>query len=80
MPGCQICLVIPTWNGRLQLPIAGFFLTPDPLSCLTESSKVVRIVPTPLLRSLFGKLKEFEEVVAPELMGNLHQELLMHLK
>ena len=80
MPGCQSCLVRPTCNGRLQLPNAGLFLTPDPLSCLTESSKVVRILPTPLLRSLFDKLKEFEEVVAPELMGDFHQELLMHLK
>ena len=80
MPGCQICLVRPTCNGRLQLPNAGLFLTPDPLSCLTESSKVVRILPIPLLRSLFDKLKEFEEVVAPELMGDFHQELLMHLK
>ena len=80
MPGCQSCLVRPTCNGRLQLPNAGLFLTPDPLSCLTESSKVVRILPTPLLRSLFDKLKEFEEVVAPELMGDIHQELLMHLK
>ena len=80
MPGCQSCLVRPTCNGRLQLPNARLFLTPDPLSCLTESSKVVRILPTPLLRSLFDKLKEFEEVVAPELMGDIHQELVMHLK
>ena len=29
---------------------------------------------------MFDKLKEFEEVVAPELMGDIHQELLMHLK
>ena len=47
---------------------------------LTEGSKVVRILPTPLLRSLFDKSKEFEEVVAPELMGDINQELLMHLK
>ena len=80
MPGCQSCLVRPTCSGRLLLPKAGLFLTPDPLSCLMESSKVVRILPTPLLRSLFDKLKEFEEVVAPELMGDIHQELLMHLK
>ena len=80
MPGCQSCLVRPTCNGRLQLPNMGLFVTPDPLSCLTEGSKVVRILPTPLLRSLFDKLKEFEEVVAPELMGDIHQELLMHLK
>ena len=80
MPGCQSCLVRPTCDGRLQLPNAGLFLTPDPLSCLTESSKVVRILPTPLLRSLFCKLKEFEEVVARELMGDIHQEILMHLK
>ena len=80
MSGCQSCLVRPTCNGRLQLPNAGLFSTPDPLSCLAESSKVVRILPTPLLRSLFDKLKEFEEVVAPELMGDIHQELLMHLK
>ena len=80
MPGCQSCLVRPTCNARLQLPNAGLFLTPDPLSCLTENSKVVRILPTPLLRSLFDKLKKIEEVVAPELMGDIHQELLMHLK
>ena len=80
IPGCQSCLVRPTCDGRLQLPNAELFLTPDPLSCLTESSKVVRILPTPLLRSLFDKLKEFEEVVAPEIMGDIHQELLMNLK
>ena len=79
MPGGQSWLVRPTCNGRLQLPNAGLLLTSD-LSCLTESSKVVRILPTPLLRSLFDKLKEFEEVVAPELMGDIHQELLMHSK
>ena len=47
---------------------------------MTESSKLVRILPTPLLRSLFDKVKEFEEIVAPELMGDIHQELLVHLK
>ena len=78
MPGCQSCLVRPTCDGRLQLPNAGLFFTRDTLSCLTESSKVVRILPSTLLRSLFDKLKEFEEVVAPELMGDIHQELLLH--
>ena len=80
MPGRQSCLVRPTCNGGLQLPNAGLFLTPNPLSSLTESSKVVCILPTPLLRLLFDKLQEFEEVVAPELMGDIHQELIMHLK
>ena len=78
--GCQSCLVRPTCDERLQLPNAGLFLIPDPLSCLTESSKVVRILSTSFLRSLFDKLKKFEEFVAPELMGDIHLKLLMHLK
>ena len=47
---------------------------------MTEISGVNRILPTPLLRSLVDKLKEFEEVVGPKLMGDIHQELLMQLK
>ena len=80
MPRCHSYPVQPTCDGRLQLTNAGCFLTPDPLSCFTECSKVVRILPTHILGSLFGKLKEFEEVVAPDLMGNIHQEFLMHMK
>ena len=80
MPGCQRCLARPTCDGRPQHPNAGLFLTPDPLSRLTESSKLVRILPTPILRSSFDKLKEFEEVAAPKLMRDIHQQLKMHLK
>ena len=81
VPGCQSCLVRPSCNGRLQLPNAGLFLTPDPISCMeTDSSEIVRILPTPLLRPLFDNLKSLEEVIPPSLMGDVHQELLSHLK
>ena len=45
--GCQSCLVRPSCKGRLQLPNAGLFLSPDPLTCSQESSDFVRILPTP---------------------------------
>ena len=80
VPGCQSCLVKPSCKGRLQLPNAGLFLTPDPLTCIQESSDIVRILPTPLLRPLFEGLKELEDVIPPELMGDVHQNLLSHLK
>ena len=81
VPGCQSCLVRPTCDGRLQLPNAGLFLTPDPISCPdNQVSEIVRIMPTPLLRPLFENLKELEEVIPPSLMGDVHQELLSHLK
>ena len=64
----------------MQLPNAGLFLTPDPLTCIQESSDIVRILPTPLLRPLFEGLKELEGVIPPELMGDVHQNLLSHLK
>ena len=78
--GCQSCLVKPSCRGRLQLPNAGLFLTPDPLTCIQESSDIVRILTTPLLRPLFEGLKELEEIIPPELMGDVHQNLLLHLK
>ena len=80
VPGCQSCLVKPSCEGRLQLSNAALFLTPDPLTYIQESSDIVRILPTPLLRPLFEGLKELEEVVTPELMGDVHQNLLSHLK
>ena len=80
VPGCQSCLVKPSCKGRLQLPNAGLFLTPDPLTCIQESSDIVWILPTPLLRPLFEGLKELEDVIPPELMGDVHQNLLSHLK
>ena len=80
VPGCQSCLVKPSCKGRLQLPNAGLFHTPDPLTCIQESSDIVRILPTPLLRPLFEGLKELEEIIPPELMGDVHQNLLLHLK
>ena len=64
----------------MQLPNAGLILTPDPLTCIQESSDIVRILPTPLLRPLFEGLKELEDVIPPELMGDVHQNLLSHLK
>ena len=70
----------PSCKVRLQLPNAGLFLTPDPLSCIQESSDIARILPTPLLRPLFERLKELEEVIPPELMWDVHQNLLSHLK
>ena len=80
VPGCQKCLVKPSCRGRLQLSNAGLFLTPDPLTCIQDYSDTVRILPTPLLRSLFKRLKELEEVIPPELMGDVHQNFLSHLK
>ena len=79
-PGCQSCLVKPSCRGRLQLPNAGLLLTPDPLTCTQESNDILRILTTPLLRPLFEGLKELEEVIPPELMGDVHQNLLSHLK
>ena len=64
----------------MQLPNAGLFLTPDPLTCIQESSDIVRILPTPLLRPLFEGLKELEDVIPPELVGDVHQKLLSHVK
>ena len=64
----------------MQLPNAGLFLTPDPLTCIQETSDIVRILLTPLLRPLFEGLKELEEVIPPELMGDVHQNLLSHMK
>ena len=78
--GCQICLVKPSCEIRLQLPNAGLFLTPDALTCIQESSDIVRILPIPLLRPLFESLKELEDVIPPELKGDVHQNLLLHLK
>ena len=46
----------------------------------TDSSESVRILPTPLLRPLFDNLKSLEEVLPPSLMGDVHKELLSHLK
>ena len=40
----------------------------------------MRILPTPLQRPLFGGLKELEDVIPPELMEDVHQNLLFHLK
>ena len=80
VPGCQGCLVKPSCKGGLQLPNTGLFLTPDPLTCIQKSSDIVRILPTPLLRPLFEGLKKLEEVIFPELMGDVHRNLLSHLK
>ena len=75
--GCQSWLVKPSCQGRLQLPNAGLFLTPHTFTCLQASSDIVRILPTPLLRPLFEGLKD---VIPPELMGDVTQKLLSHLK
>ena len=40
----------------------------------------MQIAPTPLLRLLLEGLKDLGDVVAPELMGDVHQNLLSHLK
>ena len=40
----------------------------------------MRILPTPLLRPLFEVLKELEDVIPAEMMGDVHQNLLSHLK
>ena len=80
VPGRQSCLVKPSCKGRLQLLNAGLFPTPGPLTCIQESSDIVRLLPTPLLCPLFEGLKELEEVIPPELMGDVHQNLLSHSK
>ena len=64
----------------MQLPNAGLFLTLDRLTCIQESTDIVQFLPTPLLRPLFERLKELEEVIRPELMGDVHQKMLSHLK
>ena len=47
-----------------QLP--GYSLLPTLLYCKeSDSSEIVRILPTPLLRPLFDNLKSLEEVVPP---------------
>ena len=40
----------------------------------------MQILPTPLLPPLFEGLKKVEEVIPTELMGDVHQNLLSHLK
>ena len=74
VPRGQSCLVKPSCKGRLQLPAAGLFLTPEPLTCIQESTDTVRILPAPLLLPFFEGLKELE-VILPELMGDVHQNL-----
>ena len=76
VPGCQSCLIKPSCEGRIQLPNAGLFVTPDPFTCIQEASDVVRISPTPLLRPLFEELKELVEVIPLELIVDVHQNLL----
>ena len=80
IPGCQSCLVKPSCKGRLQLLNTGLFLTPDPLTCIQEFIDIERILPTSLLRPLFEGLKKLEEIIPPELMGDVHHTLLLHLK
>ena len=77
---CPCCLVKPSYKDRLQLLNAGLFLTPDPLTCTQESTDIVRILPTPLLRPLFAGLKELDRIIPPQLMGDVHQNLLPDLK
>ena len=48
--------------------------------CIQQSSDSVQILPTPLLRASFETLKKLEEVIPPELMGDVHQTLFFHLK
>ena len=81
VPGCQSCLVRPPCEKILQLPNNGLFLTPDPVSCATgKASEIVRILPPPIIRPLFENLKNLEEIILPSVMGDVHQELLSHLK
>ena len=80
VPGCQSGLVKPSGKSILQIPTAGLFRTPDLLTCNQKSSDIVRISPTTLLRPLFEGLKELEELIPPELMEDVHQNLLSHLK
>ena len=70
----------PSCKGSLQLPNAVFFLTPELLTCIQASSNFARILPTPLLLPLSEGLKELEEVINLELMSDVHQNLLSHLK
>ena len=80
VPGCQTCLVKPSCRDGLQLPNAGLFQTPDPLTCIQESTDIVRILPTPLLCPLLEGLKKLEEVIPAEFMGDVHRNLLSRSK
>ena len=80
VPAYQSCRVKHSCRGTLQLPNAGLILTPDPLTCIQESSDIVGALPNPLLRPLFEGLKELEEGILPELRGDVHQNFLSHSK
>ena len=47
VPGCQSCLVKPSCTGRLQLPNAGLFLTPDPLRVFKNPVILYEYYPLP---------------------------------
>ena len=74
--GGQISQVKPSCKGRLPLPNAGLILTPDPLN--SRVHQFCANLPIFLLGPLFEGLKELEEVILPELMGDVHQNLLLH--
>ena len=40
----------------------------------------MQILPTPLLRPFFEGLKKVKEIIPAELMGDVHQTSLLHLK
>ena len=44
------------------------------------SQQVVQILPTPLLQPLFERIEEIKEVIPEQMMGEIHQRLLGHLK
>ena len=75
---CQCYLVKPSCKSWLQVPNAGFSLIPDPFTCIQQSSDIVRILTTPLLRPSLEELEKLAEKLPLELKGDVHQNLLWH--
>ena len=77
VPGCQSCPVKPSRKSRLQ---RWFFSNPGPTYLFSRIQRIVRILPTPLLRPLCEELKELGVVNLLQLMGDVHQKFLSHFK
>ena len=70
----------PSHKGSLQRHNAGFFLTPDSATSIQDFSGIVRILGIPMLRRLIEGLKKLVEVLPFQLVGDIHQNLLLHFK
>ena len=81
VPGCQSCLVKPSCKGRLQLPNAGLLLTPETLTCIQESSDIVRILPTPSpLTPLIRRIDRIRRIYPSGTDGRCPSEFTIALK